>query len=708
MNLHLKNLHLKNYRKFKDKKIEFQKGLNIIFGENEAGKSTISKALITVFFADPSTRARKFFSEIRNWDEAEKSLTTSNLPKLELTFEYNDKEYYLLKDFHNKVSTLESLDGTEKHDGISSVNKFVFDMFGFTSQDVYESSGFIKHEDLTNIQRTNDFYSAMHGATAQIDTGENLHQILDDIDKEIAELQKGTKSLAKNPGPIKYNMELKSELEMKLNNFGEVKDKVRITLKNKKEAAGKVEELQQKISTLEQLFENNKTYDRANTEIKALNQQLENIENALNRIEDLDAQIVKHEIQIERFTKLKDVDIDNLINEVKILEREIDQRDDSIKQIDYELKSISDRINSIKKDITIYIGIAFMVLGIVLGVVFSNIWVGIVPGIGGLLMVVWQIYQLFYSKYITKEKELKSRLGDLNSIQEAAANKLESILETYGFSSIEDIYNAKAVMISLADNIQTLKKYKTDMLGRHDIHDFRQEQTRLFLRKKEIETSILTDEVVAAKLTPDEYLTKKRELDMYKMEEKRHQQLLYTSEADIKASNISDEEVSEIQNRLEQVEKDLAYFEKRVKILTKTQEFLSKAADDTAAMVSTVLKDDMEKYLPIITRDKYKKVKIDENFDIEVFEDSYKKWIKPENNFSSGAIDQIYFLIRLAFFKLLLKKGSLFLVLDDPFVNFDANRLEGVLEILKQEQVNYQILFFTNNRNIDEGNVVKI
>src|SRR5690606_23870722 len=110
-------------------------------------------------------------------------------------------------------------------------------------------------------------------------------------------------------------------------------------LKNKREAAGKVEELQQKITTLEQLFENNKIYDKAKAEIKALNQQLENIETALNRIEDLDAQIVKHEIQIERFTKLKDVDIDNLINEIKTLGREIDQRDDSIKQIDYELKS---------------------------------------------------------------------------------------------------------------------------------------------------------------------------------------------------------------------------------------------------------------------------------------------------------------------------------------------------------------------------------
>lgn len=706
--LQLKNFKLKNYRKFKDKEITFNPGLNVIYGENEAGKSTISKALMTIFFADPTTRAKKFFAEIKNWDEADKTNTSSKLPRLELTFNYNGKEYYLLKDFKDKEAVIESLDGKERYGDFAEVNKFILKLFGFSSQDVYESSGFIKHEDLTNIYRSNDFHSAIHNATAQLDSKENLHQVVENIEKETAELQKGMRSLAKNPGPIKYNLLLKAELEAKLAELNDRRDRVRVTLKNKKEASGKIQELQKKISALEILFENNKKFDQADSELKFINEQIQRIESDLNKIDDLDAQLTTYDVKIEKFNNIKGVDLDNLINEVKRIADEINLREEEIMKMDFEMQSITDKLNSIKKDITIYIGAVFIVLGIILFVAFNNIIVGLVPLIGGICMVMWQLYVLFLGKYVKKGKELRSRLDNFNSIQQTANEKLETILEKYGFGSVEDIYNAKATMFAHASNVQNLRKLRVGIIAGRNIHELKQQQTNLLIRKKEINTTIITDEVKKSKLDSADYLSKKRELEMLKAEEKKQQELLYSSEADVKASGVSDEEVKDVESRLEQVNLDLAYFTRRLEVLDKTREFLSKAADDTAAMVSSILKKDMETYLPAITSNRYDKVKIDERFEISIFENAYQRWVKPENNLSSGAIDQIYFLIRLAFFKLLLKKGKLFLVLDDPFVNYDSNRLKNVVEILKQEQLNYQILLFTNNKEITQGNLVKI
>jgi uncharacterized protein YhaN len=706
--LKLKNFKLKNYRRFREKELEFSSGLNIIYGENEAGKSTISKALMTIFFADPTTRAKKFFSEVKNWDEVDKTNTSSKLPRLELSFEYNDKEYYLLKDFKEREAVLESLDGKERYSDLAEVNRFLQKLFGFTSQDVYESSGFIRHEDLTNIYRSNDFHSAIHNATAQIDSKENLHQILENIEKETAELQKGMRSLAKNPGPIKYNLNLKTELETKLNELNSRKANVRITLKNKKEAAGKIQELQKKIANLEILFENNKKYEQGISERKLIDEHVERLESDLNKIEDIDTQITTYNVKIEKYNNLKGVDLDNVINEVKRISDEIKLREAEIQQMNFEVQSITEKLNSIKKDITIYIGGAFIVLGIVLYVAFNNLMVGIVPFAGGLLMVMWQMYILFLGKYVKKSKDLKSRLDNFNSIQQTAQEKLETILEKYGFGSVEDIYNAKATMFAHASNIQNLQKLRESILAGRKIHELEQNQNKLLVKKKEINATVLTDDVKKARLEGNEYLAKKRELEMLKSEEKKQQELLYSSQANVNASGVSDEEIHDVESKLEQVELDLRYFTRRLEILEKTREFLSKAADDTAAMVSSILKKDMETYLPVISTNKYNRVEIDEKFDIRIYENAYKRWVKPESNLSSGAIDQIYFLIRLAFFKLLLKKGNLFLVLDDPFVNYDSSRLKGAIEILTQEQSNYQILLFTNNKEITQGNLIKI
>lgn len=706
--MQLKGLKIKNYRKFKTKEIEFKPGLNIIFGENEAGKSTISKAIMTAFFADPTTRAKKFFSEVKNWDESEKTNSVSNLPKLELLFELSGKEYFLLKDFQKKEAVIESKDGSETYEGMSSFNTFIYKIFGFTSQDVYDSTGFIKHEQLINISRTNDFYSAVQNASNQIETKENIHQVLDGIEKESSEIQRGVKSLAKNPGPIKYGLQQKADLELKLNELIKRRERVNITLKNKNEASEKVEDLKEKIKKIENLLENNKKFEYAKSDIKLINQRLERIENDLTTIEGLDAQIATNTVKIENFNNIKKTNIDELILEVKKINEEIRLRGETIIELDYELKTISQKLLALKKDITVYIGLVFLVLGVVFSIAMKNFWIGIVPVLGGLFMIAWQVYMINFSKNIKKEKELKNKLENLNSIQQTSQDKLDLILEKYGFDSIEDIYSAKSTMMSYATNIQNLKKLKENVLNGRNIDELRKDQTKLFLKKKEIEVTELTSDVKNSKLISEEYQLKVRELEMLKEELDKQQKLLYLSEADIKAADVPEEEILEVKVKLEQTQKDLDYFQRKVKILEKIKEYITKASNDTLSMVSGVLKVDMEKYLPMITNNKYEKVKIDEKFNIQVYETTYKRWVKPENNLSSGAVDQIYFLIRLAFFKLLLKKGKLFLILDDPFVNYDSKRLENAMNILKEEQKDYQILLFTNNKDIQEGNMIRL
>ena len=54
--MYISSIHIRNYRCFKDTTVDFQPGLNVIIGENNAGKTTLSKALMLVFERRGRTR----------------------------------------------------------------------------------------------------------------------------------------------------------------------------------------------------------------------------------------------------------------------------------------------------------------------------------------------------------------------------------------------------------------------------------------------------------------------------------------------------------------------------------------------------------------------------------------------------------------------------------------------------------------------------
>ena len=60
----IKSVRMKHFGKFSDKEIEFRDGLNIIEGENEAGKSTLHVFIRGMLFGIEKTRGRTGKSDI--------------------------------------------------------------------------------------------------------------------------------------------------------------------------------------------------------------------------------------------------------------------------------------------------------------------------------------------------------------------------------------------------------------------------------------------------------------------------------------------------------------------------------------------------------------------------------------------------------------------------------------------------------------------
>lgn len=71
------------------------------------------------------------------------------------------------------------------------------------------------------------------------------------------------------------------------------------------------------------------------------------------------------------------------------------------------------------------------------------------------------------------------------------------------------------------------------------------------------------------------------------------------------------------------------------------------------------------------------------------------------NSLSGGAYDQLYFSIRLALSEKVLKGRTGFLILDDPFIKSDPERLKRQVGLLKRiSRLGWQILYFSSKIEI--------
>ena len=145
--------------------------------------------------------------------------------------------------------------------------------------------------------------------------------------------------------------------------------------------------------------------------------------------------------------------------------------------------------------------------------------------------------------------------------------------------------------------------------------------------------------------------------------------------------------VQEIHTLYEQKQKaqnNLATLKRAIQLITQAKEnlanrYLSKVEDLFNSYMHIWLNNDAVKGL------------LDVDFNITI-EENGKAHVA--EGYSTGYCDLIDFCMRLALVDTLFENEQPFLILDDPFVNLDADRLEKALELLNIMAANKQIVYF--------------
>jgi exonuclease SbcC len=126
--------------------------------------------------------------------------------------------------------------------------------------------------------------------------------------------------------------------------------------------------------------------------------------------------------------------------------------------------------------------------------------------------------------------------------------------------------------------------------------------------------------------------------------------------------------------------------EQELKTLDLVIEAITKTTEAARQRVKPAVEYFMQQILPAITADRYKAVRLSDDYDVSIFVPDRGEFVQREV-FSGGTEDQLLLAARIAFALSLLPRGKHthpeFLFLDEPLGSSDKVRREGIMNLTR-------------------------
>lgn len=161
--------------------------------------------------------------------------------------------------------------------------------------------------------------------------------------------------------------------------------------------------------------------------------------------------------------------------------------------------------------------------------------------------------------------------------------------------------------------------------------------------------------------------------------------------AEIDALLNSSDSMSDLKNVIDGCEKRIAELEDAARIAGLAKDCLQKAKSNLSVSFMPKIKQSFERYMSFLTDGEYASASVDEKFALRLEE---KNSFREFDFFSKGTTDAGLFCLRLALSDAMFGKPP-FLLLDDPFVNYDGKKLAKATELLQNKSKECQIFYLT-------------
>ena len=680
--MEIENLKINAYGKIENKEIDLKRGINIIHGSNESGKTTILNYIISSFYGISKIKDGKPLSDYERykpWNNKEFS------GKIKYKLD-NNKEFEVFRDFEEKSpkiynENLEDITDSfeiDKKEG----NRFFIEQTGIDKQMYLSTVVSMQEEVRLDDKKQNSLIQKIANLAG---TGEDnvsykkvLTKLQDKIRNEI-----GSKKTSQKPINI-IEKEI-NEIKIKLEELEKYRDR-KYEIDNEKENVRKqIESLELEKKILQELQDGINNEDTYRKELE-INQEGKN----KNLLEVRVLKSKKTQFDMEE-NNIKDEieDIKNNIDKSEKRQEEIAKNIEIIKEISNENNNKKESKNNLVLNIILILTIIVFIMSVVIKnyILLGSSIIAIIS------IVIINIVKLNNNKKIKKEKkheEIKNK-ERINKLEEEKSLIQERLINYRENLSIKD-ENLKEISTKNA-----MIKGQIELLEKN-INEIEQKQERIKSEKTNISNNLKEEIREKYKevfndinnLLEDSEYSLKLENVLRKINDKKIEEKGLEIEYDSIVPKL--DEIINLQERLEldiENEKELKKKEDTINIAINN---LMEAYEEMKNTITPKFAKNLSLSISKISERKYEKVNINDEKGI-IVENKRGEYIEV-NKLSTGTIDQLYLSLRLSMIND-LSTEKLPIILDEIFAYFDNERLKNAIIYLKNELSENQIIIFT-------------
>ncbi len=663
----------------------FSDGVNLIYGKNESGKSTICEFLLAMFYGLPNKgkASDDLAARIKY-----KSWNNDSFGGTVYFRDDNGKKLAIERSFKatkrgDKAILRDAVTWEELGDAEDIGQKY----FGLT-REAFLKTLYVKSFGADSIKSDDgEIMSRLSNLETSGDEDVSYSKIINNMEKEIFSLKTKTGRGGKITALEDRILNLNNELSMSEMTYTAIRNNEE-TLKNIEETIKKQEkeiitlEEQYVIALKHEKFLSHKKIEETKKVIEnRLSAEEEKLKNLKSQLEKKDTTDIP-QISAETISNARTLETKKLLAEEKADAAKREVSDKEIKLLD------NTRL------IPAFFGVVLILLGFFLK---SNILfvAGTLVGVLGILLCVLINLKKRKENNI-KEKAYQDAKSELDRIDE----ELSKIFAPFGVSVSDEL---SALFVATADKEkhfaqlkkqyeeceEEIKKLKESIPDETEIKDFPQEVVEYDGESAQS----LFDKVNALKSESRDMLNRSNEISLRIAKET----------AEVRSGD-------EISAEIEKLTEEKQELLKRYSSLTRAYEWLNCAHNEIKNNFAPKLNKKASEMLGFLTGEKYEDMRSNDNFGINLKTES--GGIVQAEFMSRGTYDLIYIALRFASMSVLTDGKIPPVILDDAFSQLDDERLKKSVELIKNSKEFSQVFLFTCHENYKEilkdSNVIEL
>ncbi len=668
----IKRLSLRNFKKFRDETIGFEPGLNVIKGPNEAGKSTIHAALRMALFAKPTATGQEV-KQAKSWKAEE-------MFAVELDVAVCGGEYRISKDFAARKGALSGGGAVDSVTDPDCIQKRLGEWLGCPNEKFFRSTVCVDQDEVAGWD-AGEMARHLQKVVAGGDVA--AREALKRLTGALQKLRVGLDRPAVNPGRIKQTQDrLRRLRELRETVAGQVA-RVTEAQKTATECGERLETIAADLDTKTELLEKNRKARELDSEIAALEKEFAKRQQAK-----------ESHGRVESLTRQEDSFPAGVRDERRVAAL-VDQQsrlDEKRQMAERMRREAAQAPQPVRPSLLIAAaGVVILIAGVVAGYTMT-------PGVYVVALVGAALVIFGLAPYVTSgRRSVAAETSGVAAVEteiEADASALASALAAAGVASADEATTRLAELREVRTRREKAEGELGGVTAGKTWEQFEAETRGLapqIEQKKEVAASL-----AGSRLEPLEY--ERLQSEVKKLAAARQECEKRITEADYAIANTEadPDELARIDDETAELSETLELLDRRRRVYEAAMEGIELAERETMETATEVLQETVGARVSEMTNGRYSDVQVDEeDLSMSVRSDEKGDWVSVDTDLSRATRDQFYLSARFGLIGQLCGEAKPPLLLDDPFVTFDADRLERTMALLKKMAAERQILLFT-------------